>query len=84
MGKFTMKQALEVAEIDCGEKGVGVSSAICRLGEMGFDTSYYWNTMDKYVNDVDEDNMNIKTRDELYRRLGISKLMEKAYEKVGR
>ena len=79
MKKLSLKDAISVADLDCGENGVGVSTAIERLDELGFDTSYYWDTMKDYWQDPDEDDMNLKTRDELFRRLGITEIMERAY-----
>jgi len=80
MKKFTLKQGLEVAKKDYFG---GVSLAIELLEDMGFDCSYYWQTMAK-VDEEDADEMNLKTRDALYKRLGIMETMEKAYNKVWR
>lgn len=76
MKKLSLKDAISVAKQDVR---VGVYFAIKKLGELGFDTSYYWDTMNDYWQDPDEDDMNLKTRDELFRRLGITEIMERAY-----
>lgn len=78
MKKITLEQCKKVAEKD---SNIGISAAVEELQKLGFNCSYYWDVMNK-VEDVDEDNLNIKTRNKLYKKLHISKLMKKAYEKI--
>lgn len=78
---LNLDEAKHIALVDYN---FGVSTAIERLTELGFDTSYYWQTMDAYWDDVDKDNMNLKTRDELYKRLEISEIMKRAYNLIWR
>lgn len=75
---MTHEQALQVAKADCYS---GICFAIEKLEELGFDCDYYWETMSQ-VDDVDEDNLNIDTRNKLYEKLGIVDIMQRAYEEI--
>ena len=76
---FKLEDAIKVAKVDYN---VGICWAIYEL-QKWFDCSYYWGIMDQIEIDHDYfDEINIKTRDNLYQKLGIEKLMNKAYEIV--
>ena len=84
MKELTLAQAKEIANLDIS---VGIAIAIDELEKYGFDCNYYWSTMANYSalctwRDEGYDELNIKTRDELYDRLGIRDLMTKAYTEV--
>ena len=69
--------ALEIAECDYSD---GILSAMEMLSKFGVNTSYYFNTMSNIeYEDIDNDNLNINTRDKQYELLGIKDLMEFAY-----
>jgi hypothetical protein len=76
--KLTLKQAIIVAKTDYEH---GIIWAIDKLAEMGFDCRYYYKTMAQ-IEDVDKDNLNLKTRDKQFALLGISEIMNRAYDKV--
>ena len=76
MKRLSLKNALKVAGADMW---VGVCHAIEKLQKMGFDCSYYWDTMED-IEDVDS--INLQTRDKQYELLGIKKVMDLAYELV--
>lgn len=70
---------LEVASADYNW---GVLFAIEVLEKYNFDCSYYWDTMKNIPKDLDTDEINLETRDKLYKKLGIYSLMQKAYKKI--
>ena len=76
--KLDLELAIKVAQIDCE---VGILSAMEELHKNGFNCKWYFKKMNKYE-DVDEDNMNIKSRDKMYKKLGIYETMQEAYEIV--
>lgn len=75
--KLSLGEAEKIAMYDYN---IGIAYAISELEKMGFNCSYYWQKMD----DIDEDNLNIKTRDELFKKLHIYKIMQKAYNNIWR
>ena len=69
--------ALSVAEEDYS---CGILSAMEMLRDLGANTSYYFNIMNNIsYEDIDNDNLNINTRNKQYELLGIKDLMEFAY-----
>lgn len=88
--KFTLKDAIHIAQIDAD---VGISAAIEELADKyNFDVSYYFNHVNK-LDDVDSSgkdeeteekysDANIYYRDKQFEKLGISDLMNNAYDLV--
>lgn len=76
--KISFELAKEIATIDCE---IGILSAMEELHRNGFNCKWYFKKMRKYE-DVDQDNMNIKTRDKMFKKLGIYETMQIAYESV--
>ena len=78
--EFTYEDALEIAKTD---RDVGVMSAIEKLEGKGFDCSDYF-AIYTHLTDGQEvdDEVNLKARDDLFVKLGIKDLMDKAYEEV--
>lgn len=78
--RFTAYMAEKVAQCDYN---IGVSSAIELLARLGFNTSYYWRVMNRGDN-WNNDELNLATRDKLFKKLHIFKKMQEAYNKVWR
>jgi len=78
--RLTYEQAKDVALCDYT---VGVSTAIEHLGFLGFNTSFYWRVMNR-GNNWEDDEKNLKTRDKLFKKLHIFKIMQKAYNEIWR
>lgn len=76
---LTKKQAIKVAKADYD---LGIIFAVDLLANFGFDCSYYYEAIAKHDCDIDDDDFNIKTRNNLFKRLGIEKLMTLAYDKI--
>ena len=78
--RLTLKEAESVALCDYN---IGVSSAIELLARLGFNTSYYWRVMNEGDN-WKNDELNLATRDKLFKKLHIFKIMQQAYSNIWR
>jgi len=74
--KFNFNDALEIARMDAQ---VGVLSAMELLQEKGFNCKYYFSIMNKEKN-LNNDDLNLLTRDKQFKKLGIFEIMQRAYQ----
>ena len=75
---MTLKQAILIAKIDYKE---GISSAIDKLSELGYNVDYYYDYLreheDSALNNFDD--INIDARNACFEKNGIYEIMLKAY-----
>lgn len=75
---MTYEQAKAVAKKDYYS---GICFAIYKLEELGYDCTSYWEEIDKSTEE-NFDSDNIMARNNLYVRLGIVEIMQRAYEEL--
>ena len=77
---ITKEQAIEVAKRDIYS---GICFAIDKLEEYGLDCSSYHKEINEYNEDCyNFDLINIEARNRLYNKLGITEIMQEAYDIV--
>lgn len=77
---ITYAQALKVARKDYD---TGIIWAIDLLATMGFNCNSYYKALEKMdIDSKDYDIKNIQARDNLFKELQISEIMEKAYNDI--